>query len=49
MTKAEDVIRKIAMVISPMTYLLNKKLTNLDEKEKKKTTTKKGRRTGKKK
>ena len=35
MTKAEDVIRKIAMVISPMTYLLNKKLTNLDEKERK--------------
>lgn len=46
MTKAEDVIRKIAMVISPMTYLLNKKLTNLDKKEKKDT--KKGRRTTKK-
>jgi len=34
MTKAEDVIRTIAKVISPMTYLLNKKLTNLDKKEK---------------
>lgn len=35
MTKAEDVIRKIAMVISPMTYLVNKKFTNLDKKTKK--------------
>jgi len=34
MTKAEDVIRTIAKVISPMTYLLNKKLTSLDKKEK---------------
>jgi hypothetical protein len=34
MTQAEDVIRTIAKVISPMTYLLNKKLTNLDAKEK---------------
>ena len=29
MTKAEDVIRTIAKVISPMTYLINKKVTNL--------------------
>ena len=42
MTKAEDVIRKIAMVISPMTYLLNKKLTNLDKKEKDSKKSKKG-------
>jgi hypothetical protein len=35
MTKAEDVIRTIAAVISPMTYLLNKKFTNLDKKESK--------------
>jgi hypothetical protein len=45
MTKAEDVIRTIAKVISPMTYLLNKKLTNLDKKEKdskKKEKSKKG-------
>jgi hypothetical protein len=48
MTKAEDVIRKIAMVISPMTYLLNKKLTDLDKKEKKDKKDKKGRRTTKK-
>jgi hypothetical protein len=34
MTKAEDVIRTIAKVISPMTYLINKKVTNLDKKEK---------------
>ena len=42
MTKAEDVIRTIAKVISPMTYLINKKVTNLDKKEKasKKSTTK---------
>ena len=47
MTKAEDVIRTIAKVISPMTYLINKKVTNLDKKEKaskKPSTATKGRR-----
>ena len=42
MGQAEDIIRTIAKVISPMTYLLNKKLTNLDKKEKGKKKTKKG-------